>query len=89
MKTQQPITVYTTDWCPYCVRVKMLLKKKGWDFQEINVEGDAEKRAWLVQTTGRRTVPQIFIGDTPVGGFDDINALDRRGELERLVMTGG
>ncbi len=89
MKTQQPITVYTTDWCPYCVRAKMLLKKKGWDFQEINVEGDAEKRAWLVQATGRRTVPQIFIGDQPVGGFDDIHALDRRGELERLVMTGG
>lgn len=85
--SQKPITVYTTDWCPYCVRAKMLLKKKGWEFREINVEGDDEKRAWLVQVTGRRTVPQVFIGDQPVGGFDDIAALDRRGELERLVFT--
>jgi glutaredoxin 3 len=82
---QKKIVMYTTDWCPYCVRAKHLLKSKGWHFEEINVEGDHEKRAWLVEVTGRRTVPQIFIGDEPVGGFDDIRALDRRGELDPKV----
>jgi glutaredoxin 3 len=62
-----------------------LLRSKGWDFEEINVEGDIEKRRWLVQVTGRRTVPQIFIGDESVGGFDDIHAMDRRGELDAKV----
>jgi glutaredoxin 3 len=83
---QKPIEIYTTDWCPYCVRAKALLKKKGWAFTEVNVEGDDEKRAWLVETTGRRTVPQVFIGGQAVGGFDDIAALDRKGELDRLVL---
>ncbi len=85
---QKKITIYVTDWCPYCVRAKRLLQKKGWAYEEINVEGDFEKRQWLVQVTGRRTVPQIFIGDQSVGGFDDIHALDRRGELDRMVLGG-
>jgi glutaredoxin 3 len=83
--SQKPIEIYTTDWCPYCVRAKALLSRKGWAYTEVNVDGDVDKRAWLVETTGRRTVPQIFIGGTPVGGFDDIAALDRKGELERMV----
>jgi glutaredoxin 3 len=83
---QKKIVMYTTAWCPYCIRAKRLLKSKGWDFEEIDVDGDFEKRRWLVQVTGRRTVPQIFIGDEPVGGFDDIHALDRRGELDRKVL---
>ena len=82
---QKKIVMYSTDWCPYCVRAKMLLNKKGYAFDEINVQGDSEKRAWLVKVTGRRTVPQIFIGDESVGGFDEINALDRKGELDRKV----
>jgi glutaredoxin 3 len=83
---QKKIVMYTTAWCPYCIRAKRLLKAKGWDFEEIDVDGDHEKRRWLVQATGRRTVPQIFIGDESVGGFDEINALDRRGELDRKVF---
>ena len=82
---QQPIVMYSTTYCPYCIRAKMLLKSKGYAFEEIDVSGDDEKRAWLVRVTGRRTVPQIFIGEQSVGGFDDISALDRRGELDRMV----
>jgi glutaredoxin 3 len=84
----KPIKIYVTDYCPYCVRAKRLLDKKGWPYQEINVEGDAEARAWLVKVTGRRTVPQIFIGDEPVGGSDDIHAMDRAGELDKMVLGG-
>ncbi|GAC1352977.1 MAG: glutaredoxin 3 [Polyangiales bacterium] len=82
---QQAIVVYSTDWCPYCTRAKAFLKKKGFTFEEINVEGDAAKREWLVKATGQRTVPQVFIGERSVGGFDEISALDRSGELDRLV----
>jgi glutaredoxin 3 len=83
---QKKITIYLTQWCPYCVRAKRLLASKGWEFTEVDVDGDNAKRAWLVKATGRRTVPQIFIGDESVGGYDDIAALDRRGELDRKVM---
>jgi glutaredoxin 3 len=82
---QKKIVVYTTAWCPYCIRAKRLLKSKGWDFEEIAVDGDDEKRRWLVEVTGRRTVPQVFIGDESVGGYDDIAALDRVGDLDRKV----
>ena len=85
---QKPIVVYTTTYCPYCIRAKMLLKRKGWAFEEIDVTHDRDKRAWLVEQTGMRTVPQIFIGDESVGGFDDIAELDRRGELEPKVRGG-
>lgn len=83
---QKKIVVYTTSWCPYCIRAKRLLSSKGWEFEEIDVDGDDEKRRWLVEVTGRRTVPQVFIGDEAVGGFDDISALDRRGELDKKVL---
>lgn len=76
------VKVYTTDWCPYCDRAKALLRSKGVPYEEIDVEGDDAKRAWLVRTTGQRTVPQIFIGDEPVGGYTELAALDRRGELD-------
>ena len=82
---QKPIVVYSTTYCPYCIRAKMLLKRRGYAFEEIDVTGDSEKRAWLVERTGRRTVPQIFIGDRSVGGFDEITELDRRGELSAIV----
>ena len=79
--TLKPIRIYTTPSCGYCVRAKTLLKQRGYPFQEVDVAGDATKRAWLVEVTGRRTVPQIFFGDESIGGFDDLNALDRAGTL--------
>ena len=80
-----PVEVYTTSYCFYCTRAKQLLARKGVAFTEIDVTGDDERRAWLVETTGRRTVPQIFIAGRPVGGYDDIAALEKRGELDRLL----
>lgn len=79
------VTVYTTPICPYCVRAKALLNRKGIPFTEVDVSQDHERRAWLIETTGKRTVPQIFIGDRPVGGSDDLHELDRRGELDILL----
>ncbi|MEO7093928.1 MAG: glutaredoxin 3 [Polyangiales bacterium] len=86
MAPQKPIVVYSTEYCPYCVRVKMLLKSRGYAFEEIDVSGNAEKRAWLVKESGgRRTVPVVFIDGKHVGGYDETAALDRTGELARLV----
>ena len=79
------ITVYSTTYCPYCVRAKELLTRKGATFTEINVEDDAAREAMIAKAGGRRTVPQIFIGNTHVGGFDDLNALDKAGKLDPLL----
>ena len=81
------ITIYTTPICPYCVRAKDLLKKKGVStWEEIDVSKDPEIReAMITRAAGRRTVPQIFIGDTHVGGFDDMHALDKEGKLDGLL----
>jgi glutaredoxin 3 len=82
------VTVYVTQTCPYCVAAKRLLAKRGAQFVEVDVSGDADKRAWLERTTGRRTVPQIFIGGDPIGGYDDLAALDRAGKLaDKLAGT--
>ncbi len=81
------VRLYTTLICPYCVRAKLLLKGRGIAFEEIDVSGDPEKRSWLVETTGRRTVPQIFIGDEPIGGFDELRALDLSGELDKKLAA--
>ena len=83
----KPVRVYSTMVCPYCVRAKMLLKEKNIPFEEIDVTGDHAKRQWLVQATGRRTVPQIFIGEEPIGGFDDLRALDLSGELSKKLAA--
>jgi glutaredoxin 3 len=64
---------------------KRLLRDKGVDFQEIDVATDTDKRKWLVETTGQRTVPQVFIGGKPYGGYTDIAALDKKGELDPLL----
>lgn len=81
-----PVKVYSTSYCPYCDRAKALLKKRDVPYEEIDVSNDPEKRTWLVKATGgRRTVPQIFIDDQPVGGSDELHALDRSGELEKLL----
>ncbi|MBY0356266.1 MAG: glutaredoxin 3 [Rickettsiales bacterium] len=84
----QEILVYSTPSCPYCVRAKGLLQSKGYSYKEIDVSQDTAVRdAMVVKAGGRRTVPQIFIGSTHVGGFDDLNALERAGKLESLVMA--
>ena len=80
------VVMYTTDYCPYCVRAKELLKRKNVAFTEHDVTHDERARAMLVEKSGgRKTVPQIFINDQPVGGFDDINALDKAGKLDALL----
>jgi len=82
------IVVYSTGWCPYCVRARALLERKGLPFREIKVdENPAEREAMLARSGGRRTVPQIFIGDHHVGGFDELYALDKAGKLD--VLTAG
>jgi glutaredoxin 3 len=81
----KPVKVYTTSWCPYCVQAKRLLTERKIPFEEIDCENDDALRAWLVKTTGQRTVPQIFIGDEPVGGYSDISALDKKGLLVEKV----
>ncbi len=81
-----PVKVYSTRICPYCVRAKALLTKRDVPFEEIDVSDDPDTRAWLVTASGgRRTVPQIFVDDKPIGGSDELHALDRSGELEKLL----
>ena len=82
----KPVTVYSTRICPYCMMAKRLLTQKGVHYEEIMVDGDDALRADLIRRTGRRTVPQIYIGDTHVGGFDDLAALDRAGRLDPLLQ---
>jgi glutaredoxin 3 len=77
--------MYTTGVCPFCVRAKRLLSAKGIEFEERPVELSPEGRQFLVDLTGRQTVPQILIDETPIGGFDELSALDRSGELDRLL----
>jgi glutaredoxin 3 len=78
--------MYVTDWCPFCRRAQALLRSKGVaDIEEIHVRLDAGGRAALAARTGRRTVPQIYIGERHVGGCDELYALDRAGELDRLL----
>ena len=82
----QPVKMYTTAVCPYCIRAKQILKSKGVEqIEEIRIDTDPVARTHMMETTGRRTVPQIYIGDTHVGGHDDLVALDSRGELMPLL----
>ena len=82
------IEIYTTRFCAYCRSAKALLTRKGLAFSEIDVTGDQEGRGRMVQrANGRMTVPQIFIGATHVGGFDDLHRLERAGELDPLLAT--
>jgi glutaredoxin 3 len=81
----KPIRIYTTPSCSYCQQAKRLLARKKLPYEEIDVAGDDGKREWLVQATGKRTVPQIFIGEQAIGGSDDLHALEGRGELDALV----
>ncbi|MDO8331841.1 MAG: glutaredoxin 3 [Fluviicoccus sp.] len=79
------VVIYTTTICPYCVRAKMLLQKKGVAYEEINVGNDHEMRIKLVEMTRQRTVPQIFINDRSIGGCDELYALERQGALDPLL----
>lgn len=80
------IEVYTTTYCPYCVRAKQLLDIKDLNYTEIDVTNDDAARADLVvKSQGRRTVPQIFINDTPIGGYDDLRALEESGRLDQML----
>jgi len=82
----QNVKMYTTAVCPYCTQAKRILKSKGVEqIEEIRIDTDPAQRATMMQTTGRRTVPQIFIGDTHVGGCDDLMDLDSRGGLLPLL----
>ena len=83
-----PVTIYTKAWCPYCMAAKDLLEGKGIAFKEIEITGNPDLRnEMLGKANGRSTVPQIFIGERHVGGCDDLYALDRRGELDKLLAV--
>ena len=80
------VKIYSSDNCPYCSRAKALLQQRGvTDYEEIVVDGKPDVRAQMAKITGRTSVPQIFVGDTHVGGCDDLHALDRQGGLEPLL----
>ncbi len=82
------VTMYTTSWCPYCVRAKALLDKKGVAVTEVNIEEvDGARDEMVERSGGRMTVPQIFIGNTHVGGCDDLHALDAQGGLDPLLAA--
>ncbi|HEX2495115.1 MAG TPA: glutaredoxin 3, partial [Steroidobacter sp.] len=82
------IVMYSTAWCGYCQRARNLLERKGVVVREIKIDDDVKERDnMLVRSGGRRTVPQIFIGDRHVGGYDDLTVLDRAGELDRLLSA--
>ena len=82
------VRMYTTQVCPYCIRAKALLKQRGVEqIDEIRIDLDPAQRDAMIAATGRRTVPQIFIGETHVGGFDDLFELDQRGGLMPLLGT--
>ncbi len=85
----QPVKMYTTGFCPYCTRAKQFLQSKGVEhMEEIRIDVDPVARTQMMDSTGRRTVPQIFIGATHVGGYDDLVALDGQGGLVPLLAAG-
>ncbi len=84
----KPVTMYSSQYCPFCERAKRLLRERGVEYiEEMRIDLQPQQRAAMIERTGRRTVPQIFIGDVHVGGCDDLIALDRRGAL--LPLLGG
>lgn len=81
------VVLYTTQYCPYCVQAKALLQRKGVAYEEVDVGADDALREKMVEASGRRTVPQIFINGTPIGGYDELYTLERRGELDALLAA--
>jgi glutaredoxin 3 len=88
MDATRKVILYTKQNCPFCVRAKRLLEKKGVAFEEISVEGNDDLRVWLVEKSGQMTVPQIFVGERSLGGFSDVDALDREGKLDPILRGG-
>ena len=80
------VLLYTTSWCPYCLRAKQLLREKGVQWNEIDIEGNQSHRQAMKEASGRNTVPQIFINDQHIGGCDDLHALDAQGRLDTLLQ---
>lgn len=85
MSGNEPVTLYGNATCPYCGAARMLLTKKAVKFDDINVSTDTALLAEMLERSGNRTVPQILIGDTPIGGFDELYALDKSGELDKML----
>jgi glutaredoxin 3 len=84
------VEIYTTQYCPYCIRAKSLLKRKGVEFEEIDVGGDRKLRAEMEKRAGGRyTVPEIFINDQIIGGYDELQALEDEGDLDPLLAQPG
>jgi glutaredoxin 3 len=81
------VLIYSSDWCPYCVRAKQLLTHKGVAFDEIRVDGQPQLRSEMTRKAGRTSVPQIWIGNTHIGGCDDLYALERAGKLDALLQA--
>ena len=86
--SQSPITLYTTAICPYCISAKNFLKSKGLSWTEVRIDTDPAERSRMVERAGRTSVPQIFVGDVHVGGFDDMMAMHRAGQFEPLLAGG-
>jgi glutaredoxin 3 len=82
------VLIYVTSWCPYCARARALLEEKGVAFEEVNLDERPEARMEMITRSGRRTVPQVFIGTRHVGGCDDLYALENAGELDPLLQSG-
>jgi glutaredoxin 3 len=85
--TAAAVLIYATSWCPYCARARALLASKGVEVQEIDVEAEPAQRADMIRRSGRRTVPQIFVGERHIGGCDDLLALDAAGGLDALLQA--
>ncbi len=85
MSASANVRIYTTPWCGYCSAARALLKEKGVQYEEIDVSSDPALRQQMVELSGRNTVPQVFIDERPVGGYDDIYALDVAGKLDPLL----
>ena len=81
------VEIYTTQWCPYCHAAKSLLDEKGVSYEEVDADDPDVRMAMVQRANGRRTVPQIFVGETHVGGYDDMAALDRRGQFDSLLAN--
>lgn len=86
--TSPRVLMYATSWCPYCARARALLQSKSVAFEEIDLDEHPEARAEMNRRSGRTSVPQIFVGETHVGGCDDLHSLDASGRLDALLKTG-
>lgn len=81
------VVMYSTGWCPYCARARALFERKGIAFREVDIETDAALRAEMLTRSGRRSVPQIFVGERHLGGFEELYDLERSGELDSILQS--